>query len=1168
VSLRSLPGLLRHEDALVDVLGAPGAVVAVPEPARAFALAGLAQLSERHPVLVAVPTGTVAERLAFDLRAYAGPDAVETFPAWETLPFERVSPSVETMGRRLRAMWRLRHAGDDPAGGARLIVAPVRALIQRLGPRVEDAEPIVVAAGDVLDTDELVERLSRAGYRREYQVEHRGEVAVRGGIVDVFPSTADDPVRIDLWGDEVDRLTAFDVNDQRSMADLERVEIFACRELLPTTAVRDRARLLVGQEPWGRDQWERLAEGLVFDGMESWLPWRAGEEHLLGDLVGPSGQVVLVDPRRMRDRAAELIDEEVALAATLAQTWGANDGATRAFPRLHLPFERLLARTTAPVLSVTSTPEAPATPRIAATGWDPVVADAARLAKQLGGLVREGYSVTVCAEGEGSARRVASILGEEGLSAPLLDGSPSDLTAPGVRIVVQALEGGFVLPSAKLAVLAETDVTGRRRAHRQARPRVRPQEGFFDDLAPGAYVVHHQHGVARYAGMVRRAIGGGERDYLLLEYRGGDKLYVPSDQIDVITPYTGGETPTLHRLGGSEWQRTKARVRASVREIAEELVALYRARTTSPGHEFGPDSPWQREMEEAFPYAETPDQARAIAEVKADMEEPVPMDRLVCGDVGFGKTEVAIRGVFKALQEGRQAAVLLPTTLLAQQHFQTFSDRFAPYPVRVEVLSRFLTTAQARRVVDGLADGSVDLVIGTHRLLSSDIKFKDLGLLVVDEEQRFGVSHKEAIKALSTGIDVLTLTATPIPRTLEMSLTGIRDLSLISTPPAERLPILTYVGELDERAVSEAIRRELLREGQVFFVHNLVYDIEATATRLRRLVPEARIAVAHGQMDEGTLEKVVIDFWEGRYDVLVCTTIIESGIDMPTVNTLVVDRADRLGLGQLHQLRGRVGRAGQRAYAYLFFPPERSLTEEAYERLRTIGEHTELGSGFKIAMRDLEIRGAGNLLGSDQSGHIAAVGYDLYVQMVSEAVSDLKGEVRREPAEIKLDLAVDAHLTSDYVAREDLRLEAYRRLAAVTTPTEVEDIRTEWLDRFGPLPPPAEALLAVGRLRAECVRSGVREITVTPARRGGISGGQAVARLSPLSLKASTQVGLRRRHPGAVYKEDLGQVVVPLPGGVDVPEALVELLGELVPPGTAAGAGDGRPDGQQVGASQ
>src|SRR5256714_1476139 len=450
-----------------------------------------------------------------------------------------------------------------------------------------------------------------------------------------------------------------------------------------------------------------------------------------------------------------------------------------------------------------------------------------------------------------------------------------------------------------------------------------------------------------------------------------------------------------------------------------------------------------------------------IADGKADMEQTPPMDRLICGDVGFGKTEVAIRAAFKAVQDSKQVAVLVPTTLLAQQHFQTFSERFAGYPVRVEVLSRFLTPAQSRKVVQGLADGEVDVVIGTHRLLSGDVRFKDLGLLVVDEEQRFGVTHKEAMKQLKTDVDVLTLTATPIPRTLEMSLTGIRDLTLLNTPPAERQPILTYVGEYDERAVGEAIRRELLREGQVFFVHNRVKDIEYVAAQLRDLVPEARIAVAHGQMDEGTLERVVIDFWEGEFDVLVCTTIIESGIDMPTVNTLVVDRADRLGLGQLHQLRGRVGRAGQRAYAYLFFPPDRTLTEEAYERLRTIGEHTELGSGFKIAMRDLEIRGAGNLLGSDQSGHIAAVGYDLYVQMVSEAVAELKGEPLREPAEIKLDLPVGAHLPASYVAKEELRLEAYRRLAAVTTQEEVDDIQAEWLDPHGPGPQAAQALLAV-----------------------------------------------------------------------------------------------------------
>jgi transcription-repair coupling factor (superfamily II helicase) len=501
------------------------------------------------------------------------------------------------------------------------------------------------------------------------------------------------------------------------------------------------------------------------------------------------------------------------------------------------------------------------------------------------------------------------------------------------------------------------------------------------------------------------------------------------------------------------------------------------------------------------------------------------MDRLLCGDVGFGKTEVAIRAAFKAVQDGKQVAVLVPTTLLASQHFQTFSDRFAGYPVRVEMLSRFLTPSQAREVMKGVADGSVDVVIATHKLLSGDVKFKDLGLLVVDEEQRFGVSHKEAIKKLQTNVDVMTLTATPIPRTLEMSLTGIRDLTLLNTPPAERQPILTYVGEYDERAVAEAIRRELLREGQVFFVHNRVMDIEKRAAEVRSLVPEARVAVAHGQMDEANLEKVVYDFWEGRYDVLVCTTIIESGIDMPTVNTLIVDRAERLGLGQLHQLRGRVGRAGQRAYAYLMFPPDVAL---------------------KIAMRDLEIRGAGNLLGGDQSGHIAAVGYDLYVQMVSEAVADLKGEPLREPAEIKLDLPVNAHLPADYVAREDLRLEAYRRLALVTTHDEVSDIRSEWLDRYGPLPEPAEALLKIGDLRAECARTGVREVTVVKGG-SGLSGGAATARLSPLSLKTSARIRLQRRWPKAIYKEDIGQIVLPLPRGSEPVSDLTGLLAELVP---------------------
>jgi transcription-repair coupling factor (superfamily II helicase) len=637
--------------------------------------------------------------------------------------------------------------------------------------------------------------------------------------------------------------------------------------------------------------------------------------------------------------------------------------------------------------------------------------------------------------------------------------------------------------------------------------------------------------------MVKRAIGGVERDYLLIVYKGGDKLYVPSDQIDTLRQYVGGEAPTLHRLGGSDFAKAKSRVRSAVRAIAQELVVLYQKRVHSVGHSFGPDTPWQHEMEEAFPYVETPDQRVAIDDVKSDMERAYPMDRLVCGDVGFGKTEVAIRAAFKAIQEGKQVAVLAPTTLLANQHGNTFADRFAGYPIRVEVLSRFLTNAQAKTVIDGLRTGEVDCVIGTHRLLTNDVTFKDLGLLVVDEEQRFGVQHKEAMKKLKVNVDIITLTATPIPRTLEMSLVGIRDLSLLQTPPADRQPILTYVGEYDERVAIEAIRRELLREGQVFWVHNRVRSIETAAARLRQLVPEARIAVAHGQIDEGTLEQVVVDFSEGRYDVLVCTTIIESGIDMPTVNTLVVERSDLLGLGQMHQLRGRVGRSGQRAYAYLFHPRDRPLTEDAYERLRTIGESTELGSGFKIAMRDLEIRGAGNLLGEAQSGHIAAVGYDLYCQMVTEAVAEMKGEPIAPPSEIKLDVPTDAFLPADYVTKEELRLEAYRRLAAVTSESEVADIRTEWEDRYGPLPQPAEALLMVGSLRAECNRLGITDMQITVSQ----------ARLSPIELKLSESMRLKRLARDAILKEDQRQLVIPIGRGKDPATFLVGFLRELIP---------------------
>jgi transcription-repair coupling factor (superfamily II helicase) len=1158
---------------MTRVIGASNATLAVATPAQAFVIAGLARLGSRRPVLVITPTGAAADLLAHDLSVFAGDgpadtastgDApagptVEVFPAWETLPFERVSPDVATMGRRLRLLWQLAGPTAGPAADGSdtapspppdLVVAPIKAVLQRLGPWRTAARPLRVAKGDRVDVEELVVRLVAMGYRRESIVEHRGELAVRGGIVDVFPSTADEPVRIDLWGDEVDRLTRFDVADQRSIGDLAEVEVFGCRELVPDGEMRARAAALVGTAPWGRHQWDRLAEGEQFDGMESWLPWLSDSEELLTDLLGDDALVILVEPRRVRDRAGELLDEEAALADALAGTWGleAGEGA----PRLHVPFDRLLADTRAGVVSLVPTAEGPDVPLVESRGWEPVLGDGTRLAGQLSTLVADDYAVVVCSSTAGGAERLSAILAGEGITVPVVGGAgdATELTSPGARIVVATLDRGFVLVRAKVAVLTESDVTGRRRPHRQARTRARPVDGFFDDLAPGSHVVHRQHGVATYGGMVTRTMGGATRDYLLLEYRGGDKLYLPTDQIELLTPYAGGDSPTVSRLGGSEWQRARSKARAAVHEIAEELVALYRRRLQVPGHAFGPDTPWQAELESSFPFVETTDQLRAIEEVKADMERPQPMDRLVCGDVGFGKTEVAIRAVFKAVQDGYQAAVLVPTTLLASQHAQTFAERYAPFPVRVELLSRFLTNAQAKEVLAGLADGSIDVVVGTHRLLGGDVTFKKLGLLVVDEEQRFGVSHKEAIKAMADGIDVLTLTASPIPRTLEMALTGIRDLSMVNTPPAARRPILTHVGEFEEGAASEAIRRELLREGQVFYVHNRVQDIEAVAKRVEAMAPEARVAVAHGQMDEGSLEKVVLDFWEGAYDVLVCTTIIESGIDMPTVNTLVVDRADLLGLGQLHQLRGRVGRAGQRAYAYLFHPVDRVLSEQAYERLRTIGDHTELGSGFKIALRDLQIRGAGNLLGRDQSGHIAAIGYDLYVQMVSEAVAELKGEVRPQPVELSLDLPDAAHLPATYVEAEDVRLEAYRRLTGIRTTEEIDDVRTEWEDRFGPLPAPAAALLEVARLRVECLRLGVTDLAVTAPRRGMGRTERATVKLAPLTLPASAEVRLRRLAPGATYQADQHRLllpVVPPPEGSGYAKLLVELLTELVP---------------------
>lgn len=1141
--LASLKGLLGREPGIVGSIGSRSTVLVVPESAHPYALVGLISASHRRPFVVVTPTIGEAERLVADLTNFVSPDSVELFPGWETLPFERMSPSVETMGRRMRVLWRMRNGDPDLS----IVVAPVRALSQRLVGRFGTTGPVTVRVGEQLDSTAFVEGLVTSGYRREYQVEHRGEISVRGSIIDVFPSTGESPVRIDLWGDEVERLTEFSPADQRSTADIDNIDIFPALELIPDAEVMDRAVRLSSDEPWGREQWERIANGELFEGMEAWLPWLVDSEYLLTDLIPDQGQIIIVDPRRTKDRTEDLVAEEADLGRSLSRTWGMADDAE--FPRLHLGFDRLLSRTDAPVWSFVNVPDSPDSPVFSAEAWPPVVGGGDALTNRLRSLLAQDFSVVVGADGSGSALRINRLLAEHDLALPVLessasDGIAADLRSPGGKIVVSPLERGAILPELGIAFLAEADLVGRRRTHRPRSTRRSGTQNTFEDLKIGDHIVHHVHGIGRFEGMVKRRIGDVERDYLLLEYKGGDKLYVPSDQVDTIRLYSGGETPRLNRMGGADFSRTKSKVRSAVSEIAQELVVLYQKRINAAGHAFGPDTPWQHDLEMSFPFQETPDQLSAIIAVKEDMEREVPMDRLICGDVGFGKTEVALRAAFKAVQDGYQVAVLVPTTLLAQQHYQTFSERFAGFPVRVEQMSRFLTPAQGRAIASGVADGEVDVVIGTHRLLSGDVRFKKLGLLIVDEEQRFGVSHKEAMKTLKADVDVLTLSATPIPRTLEMSLTGIRDMSLLNTPPADRQPILTYVGEYDEKAVTEAIRRELLREGQVFYVHNRVRDIELHAARIRELVPEARVAVAHGQMDEGTLERVVVDFWQGDFDVLVCTTIIESGIDMPTVNTLVVERADLLGLGQLHQLRGRVGRAGQRAYAYLFFPRDVQLSEEAYERLRTIGEATELGSGFRIAMRDLEIRGAGNLLGTGQSGHVAAVGYDLYVQMVTEAVDALNGVVPQEPIDVVIELPFDTFLPPDYVEREDLRLDSYRRLASVTQDSDVDDIASEWVDRFGPVPEPAAALLEVARVRVEAIRCGVRRITVTNAPAS--MGRGMIARISPVELTQSKQIRLGRLFKGAVWKEGDSELQLPVGTGVEVASQIVGALRELV----------------------
>ncbi len=1110
----------------VGIHGRHAGLTTVPHGAKTYLAAALALAPSGERICWVARDAEIGDRVAEELGAWLGdPALVAVLEPRTSLPYERSELVPDETAARVAALaaWR--------EGTARVLVASVQALLQAtLAAADLPDRPWILREGSRIGLDALLSELLERGYTPVLEVAGRGELAHRGGIVDVFPPSADLPIRIELFGDEVDSLRSFDPTDQRSVEPVHEVTLLPATEFLLPAGGADEIRERLGRRAPRLP--ERLAQDLTRfagdaagssgqragralaagDAAEVWARFVAPATGL--DHLGPETLLVLDEPgdladaadflwRQADERQAELVD-----SGDLPKDW----------PGAFLPPRDWKARLHgARTLELTWQSEAGAAEGMAYAskgltsgdlfGWREPVLPPGRTERLVDGVehwLGERARVVLASD---QAPRLAELLGEAGHPVGIVH-RIAEAPPPGaIALIERSLNGGFEGGPDGLALVTDRELFGSVRVRRpKAMRRVVPRD-ILERLSPGDLVVHIDHGIARYEQMLRRGEAGQERDYLELSFAAGDRIFVPVEQINRVSRYSGGEHPTLSRLGGTDWLRTKQRVRKAVSDLAEELLRLYAKREAADGFPYAADSPWQMEMEASFPYEETPDQLRAAEEVKADMETRRPMDRLVVGDVGYGKTEVALRAAFKATQDGKQVAVLVPTTVLAGQHFATFSQRFGAFPITVRLLSRFVGAREQERTVAGLANGTVDIVIGTHRLLSKDVAFRDLGLVVVDEEQRFGVAAKERLKQLRAAVDVLTLSATPIPRTLNLALAGIRDLSVIETPPEDRLPIQTRVAEASAGLVRDAILRELDRGGQVFYVHNRVETIEAQAEQLRRLLPGARIVVGHGQMGEGALEKVMLAFAGGAADVLVCTTIIESGLDIPNANTIVIDRADTLGLAQLYQLRGRVGRSSRRAYAYLLYRRRERMSEEARKRLQAIFNASELGAGFQIALADLEIRGAGNILGGEQSGHMAAVGFDLYSRLLGEAVEEAKArredrEPVREAIQAVVDLPVDAHLPDDYVPEVAQKLELYRRLARARTLGDVAAFRQEVTDRYGPLPAPVLRLAEVAELRLAAESAGVvslaREDGLLVVRFGaGLSRATAMQLLTP-----------------------------------------------------------------------